>query len=515
MDQFFFTTPFAALGDQTSFPIATDPGGSVTFQQGWGPDYALDQDTDSNAKPIDRASTNYLMYVITNALAALQRVGIPEWITPANNNGVALPYPKYAQVRYSATSPGVTFATYVSVVDNNTSVPGADSNWQPILSIAAQAADVNSNSPSSSLTVTPAALQAYAGNSARTFLVAAATTAAMAAQAGQVQANGFNYAGAAGGTANALTASINPAPTAYTDDLVVVVRTTAANTAGVTLAVNGLAATAVVGQAHSALQGGELVANGFACFAYSTALAKFVLVWATGGAEQIGNATQSQQAVALGQLNNRTLKGSQTFTSSGTFTAQVTGYHYFSGCAGGGAGGGSLAGTTTGVIVAAAGGGGAGQSTLYNAQLLTAGQTVAITIGAGGTPNVGANGGSGGNTVVGTLFTLTGGSGGIIGAGGVSSSAYAGGPGGSGSPAGGSGSDTIGSYVGQSGSGGSGPFGGGGNQQRGAASQALTGLAAGGFGAGGGGAGGSYGGGTTWSASAGGAGSPGLMFVQW
>jgi microcystin-dependent protein len=134
---------------------------------------------------------------------------------------------------------------------------------------------------------------------------AAATASQHTPQAGQVQRNAFNYASAAGGTANALTATLTPAPTSYTDDLTVVVRVASANTGATTLNVNGLGATAVVGAGHQPLQGGELAANGFACFAYSQALASFILLWTTGGAEPVAPATQSQHAVQFAQLGNR------------------------------------------------------------------------------------------------------------------------------------------------------------------------------------------------------------------
>lgn len=132
--------------------------------------------------------------------------------------------------------------------------------------------------------------------------IAAATKGAHAAQAQQIQQNAFNYASAAGGTANALTATLAPVPAALTDDLVVVVRVASTNTGATTLNLNGLGAKSIVGAAHQALQGNELVANGFACFGYNTALASFVLLWATGGSEQVGAGTQSSHAVNLGQF---------------------------------------------------------------------------------------------------------------------------------------------------------------------------------------------------------------------
>ena len=192
MDQTYFVTPFASLGDQTAIPIPIDAGGNVSMQQGWGPDYARDQDTDPLAKPIDRANTNYLFFIISQALAAIQRTGIPEWISPSNKNGTPLAYPKYAQVRYSATVPGLTFETYVSTVDNNTSIPGADANWQPIASITASAADVVTGT-SGRLTVTPLTLKSYPGNTAQRFGVATASAATDAVPLAQMQAGQGNW----------------------------------------------------------------------------------------------------------------------------------------------------------------------------------------------------------------------------------------------------------------------------------------------------------------------------------
>lgn len=185
MDQKFFDVPFAFGGDQSVVPDATQPDGSVSFMEGFGFDYQRDLATDPLAKAVDRSATNYVFNVITAALAALQKVGIPEWVTPAQNGGVVLAYPKYAQVRYSATIPATTFETYVSVVDGNTSVPGADNNWQPIASIVAAAADVIAGT-SARLPVTPLTLKSYPGNAAQAFNVGLATTLTQAARLSQV-----------------------------------------------------------------------------------------------------------------------------------------------------------------------------------------------------------------------------------------------------------------------------------------------------------------------------------------
>lgn len=500
MDQTFFVTPFASLGDQTSIPIPTDPGGVVTMQQGWGPDYQRDQTTDPLAKDIDRANTNWLFYVITQAIAALQATGIPEWITTANNNGVAKAYPKYAQVRYSATTPGVVFETYVSTVDNNTSVPGADGNWQPIASIVAAGADVVAGT-SSRLIVTPLSLKSYPGNTAQTLNVAAATAAAHAAQAQQVQQATFNYA-VAGGTANALTVALSPAPAAYTDDLAVVCRVSTTNSGATTLAVSGLAATAVVNQQHTALAGGELVANGFAIFRYSSALAKFVLQWSSGVQ----------------------LHGIATFTSNGSFTAPVTGTYYLSGCGAGGGGGSSL-GTNSASFVTGGSGGGAGKPAIRVPVTLTAGQVVPITLGTAGTgATAAANNATAGTATQfgtsGSILNLAGGSAGSLGAGGTALAAYGGPVGGAGFPNGGSASDTVGisAGVGTGGYGGlgaSGPFGSAGPAGRGAAGGSPPAGAGYGYGAGGSGAGGAYQSSVTAPGGAGAAGMPGFAMIEW
>ena len=165
------------------------------------------------------------------------------------------------------------------------------------------------------------------GNPNDTFQVAASTALTHAPQTGQVQRSAFNYAGLAGGTANAITATLSPAPTSYTDYLLVTVRIAAANTGSVSLNVNGLGVVPVIGQGHQTLQGGELFAGGFATFAYSTNYSEAILLECTGGALQIAPATQSQHAVQFAQISgvvgsSRNLKMNITAPSvSATLTA--------------------------------------------------------------------------------------------------------------------------------------------------------------------------------------------------
>jgi len=258
--------------------------------------------------------------------------------------------------------------------------------------------------------------------------IAPATQSQHAPQAGQVQRSAFNYAGLAGGTANAITATLNVVPTSYTDYLIVTVRIASTNTGSVSLNVNGLGIVPVIGQGHQTLQGGELVAGGFATFAYSQNFSEAILLASTGGPVQVGAATQSQHAVQLGQLASGTVNiGNRAqFPSSSSFTvpANVTTI-WHSGCAGGGGGGGSggISGVTASWSSTSGGGGGQpGQFVRRVPITVTPGQTLTISIGAAGTSGsagvaggAGGNGGNGGNTTIsgtGVSVTLTGGAGG-------------------------------------------------------------------------------------------------------
>lgn len=125
------------------------------------------------------------------------------------------------------------------------------------------------------------------------------------------------------------------------------------------------------------------------------------------------------------------VSGSQTFTSSGTFTvpASVTQIQIF--CVGGGGGGGFGRGSYPG-------GGGAGGHTKTATVSVTPGQRIAVNIGAGGngaTTYYPTYGGTGGTTSAGSLCSASGGSGGSGGLEGTfntSSSPNTGGSGGSG-----------------------------------------------------------------------------------
>ncbi|MEI7261348.1 tail fiber protein [Pectobacterium carotovorum] len=133
MDQKFFRVPFAQSGDRQTIPDTLQTSGAVSFPSGWGGDYAKDPTVDANAKPVEREAMNAILFAITNAVRQYQVFGFPEYITPADNNGGAFSYSSGAVIRYRAAA-DQQFRSYVSIIDNNTSVPGSDeTKWQEFI----------------------------------------------------------------------------------------------------------------------------------------------------------------------------------------------------------------------------------------------------------------------------------------------------------------------------------------------------------------------------------------------
>jgi len=342
-----------------------------------------------------------------------------------------------------------------------------------------------------------------------------------------VQAGGSNYA-VDTGTANAYAVAYAPAVSAIVDGLKLRFKASHANTTAATFSPNGLTAEPILGGAHAALQGGEIVANGDIEIVWNSSLEAWILLEQTGGSVQMAPAAQVNQSVPLSQV----LGMRAVWTSSTTWTCPpgVT-VGWLSGVPGGGGGGASGSNNTSNAASSGGGGGGAGQPAIRQPVTLVPGTVYSITIGAAGiggpAPAQGSastsanNGTNGGNTSFGTLLTLTGGTGGIAGTAGAASGAVPGGSGGAGFPNGGTASDgapaptltTIPAWPGTSGSGGSSPFGGGGPSVRSASGSHVNGNAAGGFGAGGGGGGGPYSAGA--AGGAGGNGSPGYLTIEW
>lgn len=143
-----FVIPFATSGDKSVTPDATDPGGAISYSQGWPVAYQL-PDTDPNYRPVGRQEMNGVLFDVTGALAELQTLGYPEWVAVA---GLVTPYAINAVVRHNANN-------WRNTVANNSVEPGTDNTWvisneaPPMLTTAGAA-------PNFALTPSPA-IQSY------------------------------------------------------------------------------------------------------------------------------------------------------------------------------------------------------------------------------------------------------------------------------------------------------------------------------------------------------------------
>lgn len=127
----FFRFPFAVTGDKAAIPDDTQLSGDVSFEQGYGPDYARDPATDPFAKNIERDRMNQLFFDVTTALREYQIMGTPDFITSAQNGGTAFQYSKWARVRYND---GTGFKIYESKIDTNTDLPTVSASWAQVSS---------------------------------------------------------------------------------------------------------------------------------------------------------------------------------------------------------------------------------------------------------------------------------------------------------------------------------------------------------------------------------------------
>ena len=149
---------------------------------------------------------------------------------------------------------------------------------------------------------------ALAGSSSQVFNVANATTSTEAVALGQAQSGGYNYA-ADTGAANAYAMALTPAPAAITAGMLVGISgIVAANTGASTLNLNGLGALPIQGPGAAAMQGGEFVAGGSAILQANAGATAWNLIW-TSGAQPVAAASQSGQAVNLGQLLSEVVGG--------------------------------------------------------------------------------------------------------------------------------------------------------------------------------------------------------------
>lgn len=123
----YFIDPFAVDGDKAVIPDPIQSGGSVSYTEGFGFDYQRNLLSDPQALAFPRPEFNQLMNDITVAVQQYQQYGIPNFITTAQNGGIAFPYAKYAMALYDDGTNGLR--PYQSLVDNNTSLPTDTTKW--------------------------------------------------------------------------------------------------------------------------------------------------------------------------------------------------------------------------------------------------------------------------------------------------------------------------------------------------------------------------------------------------
>lgn len=122
----YIQVPFAAGGARESVPVSTQVDGSVSFTEGYGEDYSRSRATDPDARNIERPKYNQILFETQEGLQQYQQTGTPEFITTADNGGVAFQYAKGARVRYNN---GTTTETYVSKINTNTALPTDATYW--------------------------------------------------------------------------------------------------------------------------------------------------------------------------------------------------------------------------------------------------------------------------------------------------------------------------------------------------------------------------------------------------
>lgn len=181
-----FIIPFAATGDKTAIPNTLQPDGTVSYAQGFGPDYELDKTVDPvNAKDVPRDQTNQLNFDVTDAIGEQQLYGVSLW------GADRAPYPLNARA-YHADK------LWRSNVINNNGEPGV-SGWDDVSTvvvpaskdgIAGSSSNLKSSATGTNATVTVAAGAVCLKNSSNEQIVINAL--ALAINSAAAGANGLD-----------------------------------------------------------------------------------------------------------------------------------------------------------------------------------------------------------------------------------------------------------------------------------------------------------------------------------
>ncbi len=213
-------------------------------------------------------------------------------------------------------------------------------------------------------------------------------------QASQIQNQAFTYA-VDSGAANAYVVTLSPALGAYVDGQIVSFRAANANSGATTIAVNGLAAKAIVTNANGALIGGEILLHGSYNVEYNSSFGKFVLLNSSASGGGGGGAIKTN-------VQTFSANGSQTYTPTANLlwcTVEMV--------AEGGGGGGAV-GAANSYGGAAAGGDYVRKN--YTSANIGASAAIVLSVGnaVGGSGNsAGTNGGNSTFTPAGTGSVIT------------------------------------------------------------------------------------------------------------
>lgn len=119
----FFNIPFGQAGDRAPISNAALPDGDMSYQQGFGPDFALPK-TNPATRNVPREKSNQLYYDVTKAVGELQGQGLPDFITPTLNSGAPFPYALNAIIRDPATGQPL-----ISLASANTALSTDRTKW--------------------------------------------------------------------------------------------------------------------------------------------------------------------------------------------------------------------------------------------------------------------------------------------------------------------------------------------------------------------------------------------------
>lgn len=121
----FIKVPFADAGDKTAIPNASQVDGTVSFTDGYTPDYSIDPE-DPDALNVERGKQNWLFNLFSKLLKNWQTQGFCEFISASDNGGTPYLYPIKAYVRFDD---GDGYDVYYSLVNANDADPTDATKW--------------------------------------------------------------------------------------------------------------------------------------------------------------------------------------------------------------------------------------------------------------------------------------------------------------------------------------------------------------------------------------------------